>query len=249
MTERKKEEEPDLRLDAIIEYDMSELEAKAYKVNLLWLDKSRKMFPDYRHATMKKGDPRKSLIFKICYKLVRETQGVLADDEYHLYVRAQLDVLRHINSARSTPLIDPNCLVGEKAWKRWKLWKRRYDALSQRPVDKEIQESPQAILKALEGIERTKEFFVKAFAGDLSFQKFQEAHLNKNIFRWINLQKISPYYLAISPFIQNILTPEDREKMNFDVKVYLPCINHVVKNKFKELFPLENLVLEENFDN
>jgi hypothetical protein len=248
MTKRKNGD-GDLRLEAIIEYDMNELEAMAYKVNLLWLDKSRKIFPNYRHATMAKGDPRKSLIFKICYKLVRETQGVLANDEYHLYVQAQLDVLRHINSGKSTPLIDPNCLVGEKAWKRWKLWKRRYDAICKKPIDKEIQKSPQAILKALEGIERTKEFLAKTIGGDYTFEKIQECYINKNIFRWINLQKISPYYLAISPFAQKLLTEEDHKKINFDVKVYEPCINDLVRKKFQELFPQEGLILQKQLDN
>ena len=51
-----------MRLEAIIDYEMDRLEAKAYKLLLLWLDKSRKMFPNYAHAKMKKGDPRKSLI-------------------------------------------------------------------------------------------------------------------------------------------------------------------------------------------
>ena len=55
-----------MRLDAILDYKMDELEGRAYKLCLIWLDRSRKVFPDYQHSTMKKGDPRRSLIFKMC---------------------------------------------------------------------------------------------------------------------------------------------------------------------------------------
>lgn len=234
-----KKEDIDLNFDNIVRYNMSELEAKAYKVAILWIDRSRKVFPDYRHATMTKGDPRKSLIFKICYKLIRETQGVLEDHEYPLYVRAQLDVLKYINNGRSDPLIDPNCLVGEKAWKRWKLWKRKYDSLSKTTSNSSITQV--GIEKALDGLEKTKEFLVKTFSSDLSFERYNEAYLNKNIFRWVNLNKISPYYLAISPFIKKLFSEDDFKKINFDLQVYLHCIDDTVKEKFKQLFEHEKL--------
>lgn len=236
MGKSKPEDDP-LNLDAIHKYNMNDLESKAYKVTLLWLQRSRKMFPDYRHATIKKGDPRKSLIFRICYKLVRETQGVLEDHEYPLYVRAQLEILKYINNDQADPLIDPNCLVGEKAWKRWKVWKKKYDGLSKttEPVATNI-----GIAKAIDGLEKTKEFLVKTFSSDLSFPRFQEAYLNNNIFRWINLNKISPYYLAISPFIKKLFNDNDFKKINFDLNVYMPCIDESVRQKFNELFVEES---------
>jgi len=229
-------------LDSIIQYEMDQLEAKAMHVVVLWLERSRKVFPDYRHATMGKGDPRRSLIFKICYKLVRETQGVLEDTEYSLYVRAQLDVLKHINSNRGTPLIDPNCLVGEKAWKRWKLWKRRYDAIQNKPKNTTDKSTPQGVIKALDGLEKTKEFLAKSL-GECTEAKYKEAYLNNNFFRWYNLGKISPYYLATSSYWQGILKPEDYKKLNFDIQVYKPCIEEMVRKKFTELFPNEPLAL------
>lgn len=216
---------------------MNELEAKAYKIAIMWIDRSKKIFPDYRHATMTKGDPRKSLIFKICYKLVRETQGVLDDTDYPLYVKAQLDVLRHINNGIAEPLIDPNCLVGEKAWKRWKLWKRKYDSISNKTSDAPV--SQIGIEKALDGLEKTKEFLVKTFSSDLSFERYNESYLNNNIFRWINTNKISPYYLALSPYIKKLFSEDDFKKIHFDLQVYMPCINENVKERFSQLFANE----------
>jgi len=236
MAESNQEDEP-LNFDAIAKYNMTDIEIKAYKITMLWLDRSRKLFPDYRHSTMKKGDPRKSLVFKICFKLVRETQGVLEDQEYPLYVRAQLEVLKYVNADRVDPLIDPNCLVGEKAWKRWKLWKKKYDSLSKSsaPVATNI-----GIAKAIDGLEKTKEFLVKTFSSDLSFNRFQESYLNNNIFRWINLNKISPYYIAISPYIKKLFNENDYKKINFDTQVYMTCIDQSVIDKFNQLFVEES---------
>lgn len=226
-----------MKQDNITKYNMNELEAKAYKIAIMWIDRSKKIFPDYRHATMTKGDPRKSLIFKICYKLVRETQGVLDDTDYPLYVKAQLDVLRHINNGIAEPLIDPNCLVGEKAWKRWKLWKRKYDSISNKTSDAPV--SQIGIEKALDGLEKTKEFLVKTFSSDLSFERYNESYLNNNIFRWINTNKISPYYLALSPYIKKLFSEDDFKKIHFDLQVYMPCINENVKERFSQLFANE----------
>ena len=162
----------EVKLEAILDYDLDELEAKAYKLCLIWIERSRKIFPDYQHSGMKRGDPRKSLIFKYCYKLVRETQGVLEDKDYALYIRAQLDVLRHINTGKKTaPLIDANCLVGDKAWKRWKLWKRKYDAVTSKPTELSQVTAP-GIAKAISGLEFTKEFIVKTLGANASFEKY-----------------------------------------------------------------------------
>lgn len=231
-------ENKDMRLEAIVDYKMDELETKAYKLSLLWIDKSRKIFPDYKHTEMKKGDPRKSLIFKMCFKLARETQGVLEDKDYPLYIRAQLDILRHINTGKGHPVIDPNCLVGEKAWKRWKLWKKKYDAISAKPSEISVPTGPGAA-KALKGLEATKEFIAKTIGPSPSLEKYQEAYLNNNLFRWANFGKLSPYYLAISPHIAKTMKAEDFKKLNFDPDAYKPCITAEVLNVFKEMFPHE----------
>lgn len=227
-------------IEAAEKYEMDELETHACHIASMWLEQSRKKFPNYRHSTMKKGDPRKSLIFKIAYKLVRETNGILTKEEYPLYIRAQLDILKAINRDNDHPLIDPNCLVGEKAWKRWKLWKKKYDQIRNKPKDN-VEVNGIGIQKALDGIEKTKEFFVKTFGSDITFEKYKESYINNNIFRWINLGKISPYYLAVSPFIKKLFTEDDYKKINFDLNVYLPCIDSSVLTRFALLFAFEKI--------
>lgn len=248
MGARKKAAEGDqMGLEAIEKYSMDEMEALAFRLVLMWIEKSRKAFPDYRHATLGKGDPRKSLMFKICYKLARETKGVLQEQDYPLYIRAQIDVLRHISRNSGNPLIDPNCLVGEKAWKRWRLWKKRYDMI---PTSSGMgaRGIAHGALKAVDGLEKTKEFLVKSLGGELEEQKYREAVLNNNIFRWINLGKISPYYVAVSPMIAKVVPSGELEKMNFHTDVYLPCINSDVIARFNDLFPGERIEQSEWLD-
>ena len=232
-------EESAMGLEAIIEYGMDPMEATAYRLALHWLEMSRRIFPDYRHATLNRGDPRKSLVFKICYKLARETQGVLQEAEYPLYVRAQLEVLRFIAKKSGNPLIDPNCLVGERAWKRWRLWKKRYDAVPSTPEGQDGRGLAAGALKAIDGLEKTKEFLVKALGGGLEEERYRQALLNNNIFRWASLGKISPYYLAMSPIMSRIMSQRDLERLNFQPDVYRECVNGAVVEAFNRMFPGE----------
>ncbi|MEI8270540.1 MAG: hypothetical protein WCG45_04165 [bacterium] len=234
----KKTEENELSLEAISQYKMDDLESKAYKIAIKWVQISKKIFPNYNHTGIKKGDPRKSLIFKFCYKLARETAGLIPEDEYELYIRSQLDVIKHMSNG-SPVLVTPACLVGDKAWSRWKLWKRKYDKIVTKPTSKV--EVPQSInktgfYKAFAGLDQTKEFFNK---NSLVFNLATFQEKKSDIIRWTNLNKISPYYICISPLAKNILQKEDYARMNFDMSVYSSCINEEVLNKFKELFPEE----------
>lgn len=220
---------------------MNDLEAKAFKLCLHWMHYSRKIFPNYQHARVKHGDPRKSLTFKLCYKMVRENQGIIEEKDYPLYVRAQLEVLLHISKNGSYhPIVDPNCLSGEKAWKRWKLWKSKYEmAVANRTET--IKATQPGVEKAIIGLENTKEFIVRSLGPEPTLEKYQECYINKNLLRWINLNKISPYYVALSPYISKIVTQEDLNKINFHIDVYKPCCTELVIEKFKQFFPYEKL--------
>lgn len=228
-------------LDAIVEYEMNDLESKAFKLCLNWIHYSRKIFPNYQHGRISHGDPRKSLTFKLCYKMVRESQGIIEEKEYPLYVRAQLEVLLHISkTSKVHPLVNANCLTGEKAWKRWRLWKVRYDSALAKPTESSKQSLP-GVEKAIAGLENTKEFIVRNLGAEPTLEKYQECYINKNLLRWINLNKISPYYVALSPYISKIITPEDLNKINFHIDVYKPCCTEIVVEKFKQLFNYEKL--------
>ena len=116
---------------SITKYKFDSEEEAAYKLAQKWIELCLKYFPNYQH-THKKGfnltaNPKKSIIFKICYKLLRETKGLIDSSEYLLYMRAQLEILKVQSQKNPMVSIEPACLVGDQAWKRWKLWKKKYD--------------------------------------------------------------------------------------------------------------------------
>jgi hypothetical protein len=219
---------------------LSEEETFSFELAQIWVELSEKYFPNYNHTHKRGGNlrsnPKKSVIFKICYKLLRETKGLIEKDDYALYVRAQLEILKIQSKSNPLILVEPVCLVGDQAWKRWKLWKKKYDASIKCPL-KQTQIDKSSFLKAKEGILKTKKFIEKNFGISPSFEEFNSK--KQNLLNWINFGNISPYYLSVSPYMQKIFSEEDYKKMNFDIKFYKECINDDVKKLFDSLFGYE----------
>lgn len=216
---------------------MNDLESRALKICKIWVELSRKIFPNYNHSKIAKGDPRKSLMFKVCYKLVRETDGFIPEDEYHLYVRAQLDILKHINLDNGHPLIEVNCLVGDRAWKRWKLWKKKYDTTVQIRSKKSNVKTGNPKINEL--IRKTSEFFKTTFGEIISYEKFKELEKDGSLYRYINFGKISPYYLVMSPYFEKLGKEIQIKKINFDLEIYKVGVDDSNKDFFKNLFNYE----------
>lgn len=230
----------DYRLDAIVNYEMDELQALAYKLCLIWLKKSHEVFPNYNHAKFTKGDPRKSLIFKYCYKCVRDNQGLLDEIDFPLYVTAQLETLKAIEDGDEHPLIDASCLCGPRAWRRWKMWGRKYENQTKFVDQAPLKASTNKVILALE---KTKEFLVQTFNGEPTIQKMQEAVINKNLYRWITVGKVSPFYLVISPYIAQVLPGENLQNaINFDLGIYRDSITPEIRTYFEEKFPQEKAI-------
>jgi hypothetical protein len=196
-------------------YGMDPDQALAYQLCLVWLENSRKLFPDYQHYRMpKKGDPRKSMLFKYCYKLVRETKGLIPDDEYQIYIWAQLVMLKAITDGKEHPLVDPQILVGDKAWVRWRIYKKKFDQ-KKKVLDGD---AVVQVSQVAEALERTKAFLFKHFQGQPTFEDMQEALDNKNLLRWAADKRLSPYYLANSKNIYKLFP--NGLNINLDLDVY-----------------------------
>lgn len=218
-------------------YKMTELEIKALKVCNIWMELSRKVFPKYNHGKVAKGDPRKTLMFKVCYKLVRETEAFIEENDYQLYVRAQLDILKHISLEKGHPLIDVNCLIGDKAWKRWKLWKKKYDTTVQiRSKSTNIKKNTNKINDLLK---KTRDFFKITYGDSMNFEKFIEIEKNGDLYQHLNLGRISPYYLVLSPFFGKISNNVQIRKIHFDLNIYKNGVDESVIEYFRNLFNYE----------
>lgn len=221
---------PDYDLSAIIDWQMTETEALAYKIGLLWLHWSKEIFPKYLHSHRfpKKGNPMKCSLFKFCHKMLRETQGLIKNNEYQLFVIAQLKMLASIDVGGYHPQITPQCLTGDKAWIRWKIWKRKYNAINSRQTKEDIGLDVipiEAICKEMQG---TKTFLTGRL-GSVNEEQIMMA--SRDIERWVSLGKVSVFYALLCPFVK-----KHCKNLTVDPKLYEPSITPEVQACFDEMF-------------
>jgi len=228
-------------LEPILTFNMSEREAKAYKITLLWDALCRKEFPNYKHDKVKRsGDPRKSLIFKYAYKLINETEGILQDKEYRLYLTAQLHILKQCTDGNVHALLGPQCFVGDKAWKRWRIWKDKYDKyMAKKSV--RVGNIPITLpIKIKSELEQTKLFLVGFFGKYPTLDDIRQSISNKNLVKWVTLGRVSPYYALESPFVKQALGDQDIEKMfSFDIGVFRVHLNEEIRGYLMSIFSPE----------
>lgn len=221
-------------LEPIIKYSMNDLEAKAYKVAKIWEEECQKELPKESFVKLKKNsDPRKSNLFKFCFKLVRETKGILNDNEFPLYIKAQLQILKAIKEGDVHALIEPHCLVGENAWKRWKIWKYKYNKKINRiPTSEEANVSIKNS-KIKNELKDTLDFLQKMNC--VCFSSVLEKQ--EQIIRWAHNRQISYFYIILSPWINKIF--DDLTQFNFDLIYYRSSVSPIIEDFFKNTFKHE----------
>lgn len=217
-------------LDPIFEFKMTEEETAAYKVGLLWMAISHDLFPDYKHASgfPKKGDPRKSSLFKYCYKLIRETKGIVEPKDYKLYIAAQLQMLKAIEIGQTHPLIGPWCLVGEKAWVRWKMWRRKYENIGKSKTLEDVGLNKAGFDEVKRDLDKTKKFMDGKF-GTVTEDIFQLKA--KEVERNISIGIISLFYAALSPWVAKYCKLGDTDL------TYFKNVDQQGRDYFSKLFP------------
>lgn len=219
----------DMLLEKIIEYNMDEDEAKAWKVAILYLTLVKDAFPDYKHCRIPKGDPRKSSLFKYCYKLTRERD--LHQREYKEYIKAQFHILKNIELEDGVhPRIDVNCLVSKSAWNRWMLWKSKIKKAS---YSETLPQDTHHILKALDD---TRAFLNRKFGG-VKEKDILDSLESRAIFRWCVLQQVSGYYLVLSPIVAQWMKDKGVNLMDIfaiDLEFYRKGITPEVEEHFKK---------------
>lgn len=222
---------------AVYEYKMDKNEEQAFRIAVTWDDLIKKLFPDRKITTLpKKGDPRKSTIFKYCWKLLRETRGLLSEDEYKLYISANLTIIK-LNNGR----VDPNVLCGDKAWVRWKVWKRWYD---RKEAERNDTPPPPSVTstdpKIVHDLDRTKRFLFEKCDGIPSVDKLKTIREQGSLKMWVMSNKISPFYLLLSPFISKLYDEQSlEEEMKIDLTLYREKVSEAVKKFFEYEFKHE----------
>jgi hypothetical protein len=110
--------------ECIEKYKISDYqEVRAIIIYYYWNFYFDKLFSNLINKKNKK-DPRTSVLFRYCYKLQRDTLGILIEQEYKDYVFCQLKSLKnYIEKTGNIIQVTPNILNFDKGYKRWKYFK------------------------------------------------------------------------------------------------------------------------------
>jgi hypothetical protein len=233
----------ELRLEAIFEWNMNKDEAFVYKIACIYEREFLNMFSggksDFdgqtfrRNTIPKKSDPRKSNLFRYCWKLCRETRGLLKSDEYQPYIFANLTIIK-MNKGH----VEPTCICGDKAWARWKLhgrWVR--EKMAERAATAPVP-SGSSDNKVCMQLDKTKKFLFEKCDGNPTFEKIEE-FLDNGFFKlWVATGKVSTYYCVLSPFMSQSVDAL-AETCSFDPTLVRQRITDGVENYFKEEFKHE----------
>lgn len=221
---------------------MSPVEGEVFHIAMIYEQEYRKAYGDQidgisfrRNSMPRRGDPRKSNLFRNCWKLRRETRGLLEQTEYRNYIRANLFIIKSYSGH-----VEPNCITGDKAWIRYKVWKRRYDAKiaeanCQIPV-KPTTTDPRVFAE----IDKTKKFLYEKCEGTPTFEKLIK-FIDMGYFKlWVATGKISPYYLELSPVV---LKSQNKQQLfsicTFSESIMQEKITEEIKEYFKKEYGYE----------
>jgi len=206
-----------------------------------WITNKISIFPNMIHGKFSKTkDPRNTLAYKYCYKAQRELKGILDEKHYELYVKAQLLVLRFLSEKyKNNLVIEPTCLVGEKAWKRWKSFKYRYNKL------KNFSSNPIEIRPNVENIKyeliSTRDFLlsklncISSMHQDFSLENYNISKIN--LIRWFNIRKISPYFVILNYDLNNRYTNKElSDLLKTDLLLYKQRVNDKIKELYESIF-------------
>lgn len=224
------------RMQAIFEWNMTPDEAKAFRAACIWEELCKRIFPDQRLAKLPdKGDPRKCNLFKHCWKLIRETRGLLDESSLKDYISANLHVLKTYNAR-----VEPNGICGDKAWVRYQVWKR---LMEKKATHVEADTPPRPLVvnpKITKELDCTKRFLFEKFDGEPTFDKTKEAVDGPKMKYWVSSGKVSHYYLLLSPWIKKMDALEKLAKgVGFDVTVYQANLNADLQEFFNREFKHE----------
>jgi hypothetical protein len=229
--------------NAIFEWNMTPQEAAAYKLALCYEKEYRRLFPDRsdrqsirRNKLPNRTDPRKSYLFRYCWKLLRETRGLLESHEYKDYIYANLLIIK-LNNGHC----EPNAICGDKAWIRYKVWKRYFD---RKMAEINATAPPPSVSttnpKIIAQIDRTKKFLFERCDGEVTLDKIK-SFLDQGIFKfWVATGKVSQFYVILSPYVQKAGVAADiAQQCGFSLAVLEEKTTQEVKDYFKHEYAHE----------
>src|SRR5581483_596321 len=97
----------------------------------------------------------------------------------------------------ASPWIEPNCLVGKKAWNRWLIWQKYFKEIKKAAA---IESTPPDVALIKSSLADTL-FALKVRLKDITKENLIDAMESKFLFRLVNAGVVSPYFIALSPTV------------------------------------------------
>ncbi len=220
------------QLESILRYDDPPWTSEmmfAFKLGLVYTELAVKYFPNLKHGYPRSGDPRKSELFKICWKLMNDNKTKLKKEEFRPFIQAQLSILKNIKAGPAKELFyGPRCLLGNPAWGRWIVWQKHARA------QKTFMSS---------SIEPTREYKVELLKTKavlenkirpLNRETLIEAMDSGMLFRMATLKAVSQSFLDCCPLVRTYVTKNPDVARRYDIK--LENAPEEALAKYKELF-------------
>ena len=232
--------------DAIFQWRMTNEEAAAFKLAVLYEKEFRRVFKDYkvvqrgsleRNTLPRRGDPRKSNLFRFCWKLRRETRGLLESHQWKQYISANLTIIK-LNDG----YVEPQCVCGDKAWCRWKLYERW---CKEKEAEKACAPPPPDVStvdpKVIKEIDTTKKFLFERCEGEVTEEKLKKFFDDGILKLWVLTGKVSRYYIVLSPWMNKFCDiGKFAEDCSFDPTLFREKISPEVREYFKDEYRHEH---------
>jgi len=171
----------------------------AYYLLIYYLNCEYHYFPEYNHTKFNDLKPaEKQSAFKYLLKYVKDKRGVFEKPaEFFIFIKAQLEIIKLLE--KSHPIISPSILIGEKAEKRYFVWRKKME---------ETRMITKTITRKLDD-----KFITSAFDKTISSLKdtlgneFTYENFYKNIRRillQIRAKQIDPLWCFCSDWVSNL---------------------------------------------
>jgi ribosomal protein S20 len=177
----------------------------AYHLLIYYLNCEYHYFPDYNHTKFNDLKcAKKQSSFKYLLKYVKDNKTKFTTQaEYFIFIKAQMEIIKLLESVN--PIISPSLLIGEKAEKRYFVWRKKMAETKMvtktitRKLDEKIIAS--AIEKSIQSLKDTLE-------NEFTYENFQKNI--KRVLLQIRAKQIDPIWCFCSEWVQEL--PEEIKK-------------------------------------
>lgn len=191
------------------EMKFTPLETLAYQLCAYYIKLRKEKFPNYRHGRAVKdiANLKKSTMFKHMLKFIKENGKRFDTFQMLLFIRAQFEVMKIIADKGHQPLIEVNMIHGEKANKRWAVWKKWIaEKTNISPLTYTFVES-----NLIYDFEKTKSTIMNILKNDVTIENYYKNA--SNILRFAIIKEICPTYILLSNWVKQL--PEQiKEDLN-----------------------------------